>query len=357
MRLKGQEIERFLAAPPDAVCLVLFYGPDQGLVRERAHKLIGALLPDKTDPFALIALSEEECRLDAARLRDEFSALSMWGGKRLIRMRINNERLSKQIVDFLKAHADGLVRGDALIVIEAGDLKPSSALRKSAENAPHAAALACYRDDRRALHDIITTTLKAAGLEADRGVLDMLAAALGGDRRMTRSELTKLILYKQAGDQNHPRVTEDDVRHVIATANTLGLSDIAYGAAAGRHEHVARSLDRCFLENESPVAVLRVLIRHWEQIQACRARMEGGASVKAAADALRPRPHFSRRAAFEGQVRHWTVRRTAAALGRLYQAELACKTTGMPAQAICRAVTLTLTRMAAGPARAGPAVK
>ena len=43
MKISPANAERFLAAPPEGTIAVLFYGPDNGLVRERARAL-GATL-------------------------------------------------------------------------------------------------------------------------------------------------------------------------------------------------------------------------------------------------------------------------------------------------------------------------
>ncbi len=347
MRLKGKDITRYLSEPSAAIPLALIYGPDQGLVRERAHHLTLKITQSGQDPFRLCNLTEEECRSDPTRLRDEFSALSMWGGTRIINIRINTDRISGQIKDFLQGHENNSVKGDALIVIEAGDLRPSSAMRKCAENASNAVAIPCYRDDKRALIEIINETFRSAQLRIDRQCTELLADSLGGDRRITRGELEKLVLYKQAESESNVSITLEDIKAVIANANAIGLSDIAYASASGKFRGMARSLDRCFLENEQPVSILRALTRHVESIHSCLTQIKNGASPKQAADALRPRLHFSRRAEFERQLQAWTAKRAANALARLYKAELNCKTTGLPPETICRDAALTLTRMAA----------
>ncbi len=347
MRLKGKEIERYLAEPSRTIPLALVYGPDQGLVRERAQQLASVISKDEHDPFGLCDLTEDECRSDPTRLRDEFSSISMWGGTRVIRIRINTDKISGQVKEFLRAHHNGSVVGDALVVVEAGDLRPSSTLRKCIESAPNAVALPCYRDDKRALIEIINETLRSAHLNADRQALELLAACLGGDRRITRGELDKLVLYKHAEGENHRQVTQDDIKAVISNANAIGLTDIAYAVSSGKHLNMVRSMDRCLLENEPPVSILRALIRHLEQVQTCLSHIESGTSLKAAADTITPRIHFSRRIEFEGQLRQWNSRRTAGALTRLYKAELECKTTGLPSEIICREAALSLTRMAA----------
>ena len=71
---------------------------------------------------------------DPARLADEAAAISMLGGRRAVRVRGAGNGLAALFEGFLECPP-----GDALVVVEAGDLPKSSALRKAfeeAENAP-----------------------------------------------------------------------------------------------------------------------------------------------------------------------------------------------------------------------------
>jgi DNA polymerase-3 subunit delta len=51
MIVKPQGVERFLAKPPAGLRAVLFYGPDAGLVRERAERAARSVCEDLKDPF------------------------------------------------------------------------------------------------------------------------------------------------------------------------------------------------------------------------------------------------------------------------------------------------------------------
>jgi DNA polymerase-3 subunit delta len=66
--VKNADVDRFIARPDQARPVVLVYGPDAGLVRERAETLVAGAVEDVRDPFALAriegdALADEPERL------------------------------------------------------------------------------------------------------------------------------------------------------------------------------------------------------------------------------------------------------------------------------------------------------
>ncbi len=353
MKLGARDIDRFLAQPPDTVFLALIFGPDQGLVKERADRLARAVVPDSRDPFRICTLSEDELKSDPARLGDEFSAIAMGGGRRVIRVRIKGAEATRHVVAFVTAHEKGGFAGDALVIVEGGDLKPGSSLRKCAErkSAATVAAIPCYRDSFQDVKTLIHQTLSAEHLTIAPDVADLLAAQLGGDRGTTRNELDKLVLYKRGGGGAGDQITEEDIHAIIADAAALDRQDVALAAASGQQKALASSLDRCFSEGETAVSILRTLAAHMERLLLCRAAMDKGASLKAALDTLRPAVHFRVRSRFEQQVRLWTCRDIARALTRLYETETACKTTGQPSEVLCRDVAVLIARHAARCAR------
>jgi DNA polymerase III delta subunit len=51
MIVKSHEADRYTAKPPKELAIALVYGPDAGLVQERAEKLLKSVVPDLTDPL------------------------------------------------------------------------------------------------------------------------------------------------------------------------------------------------------------------------------------------------------------------------------------------------------------------
>ena len=173
MKITPRNAEAFVRSPDPSLRAVLVYGPDAGLVRERVEALVKAVAEHPADPFRVSELGAREIMEDPARLGDEAAALSLSGGRRAVRLRQAGDDLAPQFKDFF---ATG--RGEALVVVEAGDLPPRSALRKIFEGAEAGVALACYRDDERSLSVLIRETLRSFGLEATPDALAYLGANL-----------------------------------------------------------------------------------------------------------------------------------------------------------------------------------
>lgn len=344
MRLKNKELSAFPKTWPPKADVAVIYGPDQGLVRERAEALMGAFVENLRDPFRVIDLSENEYRSDPTRLRDEFAAFAMLGGRRIVRLRLASERTGSAIKAFIVDLDRGVIPGDALVVIEAGDLPPSSALRKAAEAAKRAVAIPCYMDDERSLSAYIRRTLLDNGLDISNDTAAAMAARLGNDRGVTRQELEKIVLFKSKSEGASGNIiSEDDIDAVIAEANVLNIEDLCYTAALGRIESVEPALDRCFMDGTTPPSVIRALSHHLDRIYAALAMRGAGVSAQ---EARPPRIHFKRRAAFEKQLSQWTRARCLTAMRSLHEDEIASKTTGSPAEAICRRAALRVAQLA-----------
>src|ERR1700727_812518 len=95
--LRGKEIDSFLARPDPGRPIVLLYGPDAGLVRERAEALLASAVDDPTDPFSLVRLDGDELSAEPSRLVDEALTIPLFGGRRAIRVRAGSPNFSRLI--------------------------------------------------------------------------------------------------------------------------------------------------------------------------------------------------------------------------------------------------------------------
>lgn len=341
MKLAAGRVEGFLRRPDPAIRAVLFYGPDAGLVRERAETLGRLIAPDLRDPFRVADLTGAMLTGDPARLYDEAAQISLMGGQRLVRVRELGDAQSAIFGRFL---ADP--PGDGLVVAEAGDLPARAALRRVFDDAPSGIAIGCYPDSARDLTEVIREALAAHQITASRDAVDFLVSHLGGDRLLTRAELEKLTLY--AGDGG--RIELDDARLSIADSAALSLDDAVLAAAEGDAAALDRTLSRVFQEGESPVSVIRAVLRHLQRLHALSARPTVGEPVDNVLRAARPPIFFKQQDSFKRQLARWREPQLRHQLDALAAAETRIKTTGMPAEAVCRAALFAITE-AVQPAR------
>jgi DNA polymerase III subunit delta len=343
VKLPAARIQAFMQRPDPEICAVLLFGPDLGLVRERANTLARSVSDDLHDPFRVADLTGANLTADPARLYDEAAQISLMGGRRLVRVRDVGEAQGPLFARFL---ADS--SGEALAVVEAGDLPARSALRRAFDDSPRAVAIGCYPDTARDLTEVIRETLAAHRVTVSRDAMEFLIAHLGADRLLTRAELEKLALY--AGDGG--RIELNDARLSIADSAALSLDDAVLAAAEGDTAGLGRALDRVFQEGESPVAVVRAALRHLQRLHALAARIARGETTESVLRGARPPIFFKQHDSFRRQLRRWNEEPLRRELDGLADAEAQIKTTGLPAETICRAVLFELARNAAVSARA-----
>ena len=175
--LRGKEIDSFLARPDPGRPIILLYGPDAGLVRERADALLKSAVDNVDDPFSMVRLDGDELSGEPSRLVDEALTVPLFGGRRAIRVRAGSRSFASG-VDTL---AEQPIK-DCRIVIEAGELRPESPLRKACERAKTAVAIGCYPDGERDLAKLMDDELRTANLKIASDARAALTSLLGGDR-------------------------------------------------------------------------------------------------------------------------------------------------------------------------------
>jgi DNA polymerase-3 subunit delta len=117
-------------------------------------------------------------------------------------------------------------------------------------------------------------------------------------------------------------------------------------AAEGDPARVERVLCRIFQQGESPVSIIRALLRHLHRLHAFTAQLAAGASVDEVLRTARPPIFFKQEDSYRRQLGLWTEARLRPLLDRVAKAELNMKTTGLPAETICREAMLAVAQTA-----------
>ena len=329
MKIAPRDIESFVARPDPKARVILVYGPDTGLVSERGEALLRALTDDPADPFRVSEVrgSELQSWTEYGRVAEEASSASLTGGGRIAWVHGATDSHAAALEAFLKQ-----APGDGRFIYEAGDLRPSSALRRLCEKSALAAAVPCYLDSGEGLARLIAKSLAGAGLAVDAEAMDYLADRLGGDRLQTRRELEKLVLYLGPAET---RVSLAAAQAAIGDVAAITLDDLAFAVAGGDQAALVRALGRSLREGGSAVAALRAVARHFDRLHQVAGARDRGEAVDQAMKSLRPPVFFKRGTAFRAQLSRWPTERLATALRLLLDAEIDCKTTGRAPEIMC----------------------
>jgi DNA polymerase-3 subunit delta len=311
--LRGKEIDTFLVRPDPGRPIILLYGPDAGLVRERADALMASAVDDPNDPFSLVRLDGDELAGDPSRLVEEAMTVPLFGGRRAIRVRAG----SRSFAGGVDTLAEMAIK-DCRIVIEAGELRPESPLRKACERAKNAVAIGCYPDTERDLAKLIDDELKPSNLRIAQDARSTLMGLLGGDRQASRNELKKLALYSHGKGE----VTLDDVMAVVSDASDLKLDPIVDATFAGNAALVESEFAKATVAGTYPGIIIAAAQRQAAWLHKSALALEGGTPLSSVLDGGFPRLHFSRKGVVETALRNFNPPRLVGVIDQLGTAAL-----------------------------------
>lgn len=320
MRVSSSDADKLSAAPPKGWVAVLVFGSNNGLVRERADRLAKSVVPDLNDAFRVADIGADVLRKDPARLGDEAGAISMFGGRRVVRVRDATDGLASLFEGYV---SDPI--GDAFLVIEAGELNKTSSLRKLFEGAKAAAAIECYDDRPEDAARLIRETLTGAGWEAEADALAYLADALSADRRLLRSEMDKLMSYLGPA-QKGLKLTRGEAVTLIGDSGAVEIDEIADAVVEGDLKKLDRLIVKAAESTVSWTGAVGAALRLFQRLGSF-AEGAGGPSWGRSS-------YYEQR--MQAQLSGWDPARLVKAMRVLAEAEAQTRLTGFPEAAIAQ---------------------
>jgi len=317
---RAHEVDRFIANPEPGFPLILIYGPDRGLVSERALHFAQKTGITLDDPFSTVRLDANDIDVDPARLGDEARTLSLFGAKRFIWLSgVGTQKGVIEAVKWLIAEPPQ----QAIVLIEAGDLRKGNGLRTAVEAAKCAIALPCYSDDGRATEGLITQVLGEFDIDITREARQILRENLGENRLASRAELEKLCLYAmgkggegKGGDKG--KISVEDVMACISNVSVNSQDHILDALLLGDIAHFNERFDRHCETGQPLFLIISAAMRQFQQLSQLRDVMDRqGKSASAAVAAARPPIFYQRQKTIESALQHWTAVHLLRACARL----------------------------------------
>jgi DNA polymerase-3 subunit delta len=331
--IKASEVDRYIARPDAGEQIVLVFGPDAGLVRERVDALVRASVDDPNDPFALARIEGEELAANPSRLVEEAHTVPLFGGRRAVLVRAGSRNISAAVETVIAAPSN-----ECRVIIEAGNLNKSAPLRTLCEKAKVAAALPCYADGERDLARLIDEEMHSSDLTIAPDARAALMSLLGGDRLASRSEIRKLVLYAR-GQQ---RVELADVMAVTADASALALDGVIDAAFAGRTAAIESEFAKARAGGASPAAIISAAIRQVANLHKMRLALDGGDRAEFAMKRGAPPVHFTREKQVAEALRAWSTPRLLRAMQQMAEASLEARRNSPLADTIAQRTLLSI---------------
>lgn len=270
MKIASAQIDNYIqriAAEKISGCLI--FGPEEPSINYRFDIIAKKISPDLSDPFLVVNISKERLAQDKSLLNDEFYSFSMLGGRKLILIRdcdinvINAVKALFEDSDFAK-------KGENFILIQAGDLDKSSALRKACEDNPNFAAIACYEDDDRIIKSFISAELLKHQIKSDSQLIDFLFEKFGKNRQTIISELEKIAIF--LGDKKD--LTIEIASKLTALEAEITTNDFIMNFAAQKFDISMLQLEKLFKDGFEAITLIRFLSNYLQKLYYAKIEIE-----------------------------------------------------------------------------------
>jgi DNA polymerase-3 subunit delta len=315
MKLAAHQVDNFLQSmtAENVPRLILVYGPDSGGVREIIQKLRRTYLGSEADPLQLAQIDERDLSGDRAALATEAAAIPMFGGNKLVHVRGGGAPVSAAVAHYLENPSP-----DALVLVEAGALKPSSGLRKAAEASKQAMAMPCYELEARDMARLARDHLEKHGLNIEAAALQALVGMLATDRGILQRELERLVLFMGS---EAALVTMDDIDAAMGDIAQSSVDALVDNIALGKIDAADQALDRLVTGGRSVSSLLGAIRGHFQTLHLAAAMKEKGVREQQIFAGFRPPLHFRRKPLVTRQLELWSSGKITRALTLLQNAE------------------------------------
>lgn len=334
MEIKSAQVNNFISSSLEKYNGVLLYGPEVGLVSNRAKTIATKIIGDLKDPFRYADIDFTKILESPFILSDELSSLSLTGGKRVIRIRDVKPSIPKNIVEIIKQYSSK----DSFLLMTSGELAKSSYTRLFFEKESTLAALPCYADNESSVRQIIISSLNKENIKYDPEILPMLLDLFAENRMVILSELDKLITYAKDKD----KLTKEDVFKAVQSSKEASIENICIATANKDLKLAENCLSKAISENVEPIAIIRSIIYYFNRLYSAQKSIASGKSTQQAMSSLRPPVFFKNIDSFKKHLNIWNQSSILKVLTLLTSAEIKCKTVNIPSILICKRIILSL---------------
>jgi DNA polymerase-3 subunit delta len=269
-----ERADLYLQTPNASHFLFLIFGVNQGLVVERSKILISSKSAKTMNCDDITNMAGDAIASDPLSVIDEVNSFDLFDNRpKSIRITLG----SKSIIPALEV----LIRNPPLnriILIQAGDLRPDSMLRRWFETQRAAISIECRPDEASDLQELIIKEISAACATLDREAYEFLIGHLGEDRLLNRSEVEKILLYTKGMKS----ITLEHVSDILPDFTMVDTNTLVDEAFAGNVLAVLQQLSKSSVRSLDRSRLFLVTLHYALSLHRGRAELEAGIPIDAA---------------------------------------------------------------------------
>ena len=313
---------------------LLFYGPNEGLIRNDILK-ISKIFKDKKETDE-ITINGKEVDANQYIIDEEIKSFSIFSEQKLIHL----ENIKDKHLQYFDEIS--LIDNNILVIIKSENLDKQSKIRKFFEKHIKYAAIPCYEDDVRSVMGLVSQFQSENKIIFETDIKNYLIQNLSTDRFISKNELEKLLLL--IGNEKNKKIELGDVQKVLNDSSTNSLNIINEYIMYGRVGQVSNKLYKIFNEGTSPVAIIRSLQNYLFRVHKTQIEIKKTGNFDEAIKQLRPPVFWKDKDNFRNHCSKWPTKDVLLYIERLLEAEYMCKTQSSLNNQICEKYILSVAK-------------
>lgn len=299
----------------DRLKRVLLFGPDESTILYAESLLIQSI--KKQGEWTVTKLDFKDIRNNPSVIRETLAETSLFGDRKILVINSIPANANKEFVDVSLS-----TKGDNILLLIAGDLKPGANLRKSLENDSGSLTVACYKDDPRDLLGFLRETLKEKNIKFEAGLDQVLLDKLPSSRFLIQSEVERLSLFL-----GEDLLTLEILEEIMADSGEANVDLLFQTIIKAKGDEIAKFLDRSFGEGVNFMIILRSLIRNFAKLEGILTlAKDESISTAAAIEKISPPIFFKFKPVFIEASKRISLTSCQKIIKQLCLLELDCKT-------------------------------
>ena len=328
MKIKSENFLSHINNNISSYKLILFYGPNFGLVEMLFNNAIEALSINKDDPFTVSKIDGNDFKENPSLLHDNISTFGMMSDKRTVLLNLVpvsiNKTIENIIIDTLEE------KYNFEIIIKADNLGSQNRLVKYIENLKNGLLIPCYEENINNNKVEISKLLNKHNLVFSDDFISNLNSKFSNDSLTNKMELEKLENFLI----NNNDVTESMLYHLIIDNIDININKIINFCVSGNPHKALLYLDKIYDKSNTSIILTKSFTKHFKLIEKILLYTENGMNITEAINNIKPPIFFKDKPSITFQCKLWSLGKINIIFRRLIDIELKFKSNIYPEQTL-----------------------
>lgn len=298
---------------------ILVFGQDSSLVLDKISTLEKKVIKDEQEAsFSKISLDYTEIEQDPSILIHETQAMSLINKQKFILVENLSTSITKELKEIIASSTN-----EHLIVFKAGELSPSSSLRKFFESEKDLAALPCYAPDKVQIKNLVYNKAIQQNVELPHDVIDLIVKTSGGEYSTITTEIEKILCYA-AGEE---KITTDIAKEILSSSSEKNSYDpLIKNIIYGDYIAAEKEFSKLTYSGVHIVAISRNIANYFVKLLKAKTQIHQGMNEKEAIGSIKPPIFFKNIPEFQAGLKKYTIQDLVVITNALTKLESKCKT-------------------------------